>query len=208
VGGRVGAEAVKVLLSMYPGTDVPLAAASRVLRIPRRRPDPARVRQCYELVRQDPASGTPPAQAGLTEWTFAKEIVLLDALLAREPVAEAEVQAVQVGPAVFISNPAELFCQFGLDLKAKSPFALTFPVELANGCVGYVPTEEAFSAHGGGYETRLTSYSNLEITAGRQMVGAGLELVMPMKPGKMPERPKPRPFREAWAYGNVPPELR
>src|SRR5262249_26580149 len=150
--------------------------------IKRRAPGPERVQHCYELVAKD------PKEAGVTEWTFAKEIVLLDALLAREPVTEVEVQALQVGPAVFLTNPAELFCQFGLDLKTKSPFPFTFPVELANGCVGYVPTEEAFGKHGGGYETRLTSYSNLEITAGPQMVQAALDLAGRMTPGKVPER--------------------
>jgi hypothetical protein len=192
---------VKVLLGMEPGAALRVAAQTRVLHIQRRVPDPDRVRRSYDLARKD------PKEAGVTEWTFAKEIVLLDALLKREAAADAEVQAVQIGPAVFISNPAELFCQFGLDLKAGSPFPLTFPVELANGCVGYVPIEEAFSAHGGGYETRLTSYSNLEVTAGRQMVAAGLELARGMTPGALPLRPKAPPFREAWPYGSVPPEL-
>jgi hypothetical protein len=202
VGGRVGAEAVKVLLTVEPGSALRVAAQARVLRIRRRVPDPDRVRRCLQIARRD------PKEAGATEWAFAKEIVLLNASLAKVPVADVEVQAVQIGPAVFITNPAELFCQFGLDLKAGSPFPLTFPVELANGCVGYVPTEEAFSAHGGGYETRLTSYSNLEVTAGRQMVAAGLELARAMTPGTIPMRPKAPPFREAWSYGDVPPELR
>ncbi len=201
-GGRIGAEAVKVLLSIEPGSAVPLDARSTLLHIRRRVPSPERVRHCYELVQKD------PKEVGATEWTFAKEIVLLDALLAREPVAEVEVQAIQVGPAVFLTNPAELFCQFGLELKAKSHFPFTFPVELANGAVGYVPTEEAFGAQGGGYETRLTSHSNLEVTAGHQMVEAALEIAAQMTPGKVPERPKAPPFREPWSYGNVPPELR
>jgi hypothetical protein len=200
VGGRVGAEAAKVLLAMEPGGAGPVAAQSRVLKIRRRKPDADTVRRSQALVRRD------PKEVGVTEWTFAKETVLLDALLVREPVADVEVQAVQVGPAVFITNPAEFFCQFGLDLKAGSKFPFTFPVELANGCVGYVPTEEAFSEHGGGYETRLTSYSNLEVTAGRQMVQAGLELAGRMTPGKVPERRPAPPFREAWSYGSVPPE--
>jgi len=209
VGGRVGAEAIKTLLTMHPGSFSPVDAASTVLQIKRRVPSPERVRACAEVVQKK------PEQAGNTRWTFAKEIVLLDATLAKYPLAEAEVQAIQVGPAVFLSNPAELFCEFGLDLKSHSPFKFTWPVELANGTVGYVPTEEALSSHGGGYETRLTSYSNLEPTAGRQMVEAALELARRMKPGRLPEPPQAPSFKSgedgigsgAWSYGNVPPEL-
>ena len=125
---------------------------------------PERVKAALEMVRKD------PAKVGHTEWTFAKEIVLLDALLKKSPAVDVEVQAVQVGPAVFLTTPAEYFCRFGLQQKAKSGFPFTFPVSLANGCVGYVPTEDAFGPSGGGYETRLTSYSNLEITAGTRMM--------------------------------------
>jgi len=201
VGGRVGAEAVKVLLSTYPGDFSPVDARTKVWRIERRIPSPERVRRCYELVKKD------PKEVGVTEWTFAKEIVLLDALLAKEKSVEVEAQAVQIGPTVFLANQAEFFCQLGLDLKAGSRFPFTYPVELANGCVGYVPTEEALGEGGGGYETRLTSYSNLQASAGRQIVEAGLDLVARMKPGRAPEPPKAPPFKEPWSYGNVPPEL-
>jgi hypothetical protein len=203
VGGKVGAEALKVLLTMEPGALVPVEARSKVLSIKRRPPSPERVKESLELVAKE------PAKVGQTEWTFAKEIVLLDAKLKKEPVVDAEVQAVQVGPAVFLTTPAEYFCRFGLEQKAKSGFPFTFPVSLANGCVGYVPTEDAFGEGGGGYETRLTSYSNLEITAGGQMRDAGLELAKALKPGAVPALPKPLPFAgQPWSYGNVRPELK
>ena len=200
VGGRVGAEAVKVLVGMEAGALTPIRARSTTLSIERRRPRPDRVKRSYELVRQDKEA------VGRAKWAFAKEIVLLDALLEKEPVADVEIQVVQVGPAVFPTNPAEYFCQLGLDIKAGSSFPYTFPSTLTNGIVGYVPTKEAFGEHGGGYETRLTSYSNLEITAGPQMADTALELIDQLGPGNVPKPPKAEVDTTPWSYGSVPPE--
>ena len=202
VGGRVGAEAVKVLLGIERGSLTPVGAKTKVLTIPRRVPRPERVKACLEMVQKD------PKEVGSTDWTFAKEIVMLDAIIAKHPTAEAEVQALQIGPAIFLSDPAEYFCAFGLDMKARSKFPFTFPVALANGCVGYVPTEEALSPTGGGYETRLTSYSNLIPSAGQLIADTAVELANQMKPGEMPTAPSAPKFSgTGWSYGNVPPEL-
>jgi len=204
VGGRIGAEAFKTLLLIRRGasSDVPLDARQKVWNIKRRPPSPEKVKKALELVQKT------PKEVGAVEWTFAKETVLLDALMKSRPKVEVEVQAVQVGPAVFVTNPAEYFVQYGLDIKRGSKFPFTFPVELANGIVGYVPTEEAFGPKGGGYETRLTSYSNLEITAGRQMANTGIELANQMTPGPVPEPPLVVPAKTPWGYGAVPPELK
>jgi len=202
VGGSVGSEAVKVLLRSESGTLAPVDLRRQILKIKRRVPDSERVKKCLELAQK------PEKEVGQTEWIFAKEIVLLDAIEARSKEVEVEVQAIQIGPAVFIAVPAEYFVEFGLEMKKRSNFKFTWPVELANDCVGYVPTEEAFGPHGGGYETRLTSYSNLEITAGRQMLEAGLDLARQMTPGEVFEAPKAPPFKAPWSYGNVPPELK
>ncbi len=202
VGGRVGAEAYKTMLlaKRGAGSDIPLDSRQKVWTVNRRIPTKEKVKKSLELVKQG------PEKAGSVEWTFAKEILLLDAMIKKRPKAEVEVQAIQVGPVAFVSNPAEYFVQFGLDIKKASHFPFTFIVELANGCVGYVPTEEAMGPNGGGYETRLTSYSNLEVSAGRQIANTGIELANQMTPGKIPSPPPPPAFKQAWGYGNVPPE--
>ncbi len=201
VGGRVGAEALKVLLGMSQTrtSDVPLDAKHKILLIPRRTPSKERLEEAHQQIQLPPSDPL---------WIWAKETLLLEALIQKTPVVESEVQALQIGPVVCISDPAEYFCAYGLELKKRSGFPMTFPVELANGCVGYVPTEEAFGPHGGGYETRLTSYSNLEITAGTQFQNTGIDLAKAMHPAPLPQRPAAPPFKQPWLYGNQPPQLR
>ena len=210
VGGRVGAEAVKVLLASHGGSLGPVAAHSETIRLARRKPDSQRVRDSLQIAKKDPQA------VGPTEWTFAKEIVLLDALVQKAPELDVEIQAIQVGPAVFLSTPGEMFVDFGLRLRKRSGFPFTVPVELANGTAGYIPTEEALGPHGGGYETRLTSYSNLVPSAGRQIVEAAVRLAGSLEPGAVPHPPKASPVSadgdgigaKPWSYGNVPPELK
>jgi neutral ceramidase len=203
VGGQLGAEANKVMLHVGFTTKVNLGWRQEVLRIPRRHPDPARVKADRKYVTANEIT-----RDNRTEWIFRKETVLLDSLIRKKAVREVEVQAIQIGPAVFLTTPAEYFCQFGLDQKKQSNFPFTYPVSLANGCVGYVPTAEALGKNGGGYETRLTSYSNLVPTGVRLLADTGVGLASSLKPDPVPNPAPAFPFKGAWPYGSVPPELK
>lgn len=202
IGSRVGAEAIKVLVSVPRSAAIPLATRQKTFPVPRRVPAPETIAAARAII----ARGKRPPD--LSDWLFAKETLMLTHLLASEPTAQVEVQALQIGPALLTGNPSEYFVSYGLELKKRSPFPFTLPVELANGCVGYVPTEEAFRSTGGGYETRLTFYSNLDIAAGRQIADATLALVAELTPGPVPEFPKLKAPGEPWPYGNVPPGLK
>lgn len=201
VGGRIGAEALKQLLTMDKGARVPVDFRDSVVAMKKRLPSKARLEKATAILKSENGKADP------TAWAFAKETVMLDSLIEKFPTSDVEVQTVQVGPAIFITNPAEFFCAFGLELKEKSGFPFTFPVSLANGCVGYVPTKDSFGPRGGGYETRLTSYSNLELGSGEEMVRIGLDLASQLKPGKVPTFAPAPPFKGLpWSYGSVPPE--
>ncbi|HEY2572993.1 MAG TPA: hypothetical protein VGH65_02955 [Verrucomicrobiaceae bacterium] len=202
VGGRVGAEAVKVILMMAKTNEAALDAKQKLIKIKRRVPGEEHLKSSLALVQQ------PKPKGDTTDWMFAKEIVMLDSLVKKEPEAVVEIVALQLGPVAFVSNPAEYFVNNGLRIKKESGFPLTFPVELANGCTGYVPTEEAFAPDGGGYETRLSYYSNLEPRAGTIMADTGIALAKQMTPGKIPEPPKAAPFSRPWGYGAVGPQLK
>lgn len=202
VGTRVGAEALKVLVSAEPGELQPLIAASQTLQIPRRRPSAGHLADSRRIVTEGLRTGTRD-----TAWTFAKETLLLEHVLATEPVADVEVQALQVGPAVFLANPSETFAATGLRIKGASPFPHTFIVSLANGCVGYVPPAETFAGDGGGYETVLTTYSNLEVAAEERIALASVQLARRLTPGSVPQPAQVDGPKAPWSYGVLGPDV-
>ena len=91
-----------------------------------------------------------------------------------DTTCEVEVGAISMSGTAISTNPAELFVEFGLEIKDRSPFEVTLISELTNGWCGYVPTEAAFTQ--GGYEThRSVHVSRLVKTAGRTITDACVE---------------------------------
>jgi hypothetical protein len=60
-----------------------------------------------------------------------------------------ELHAVRFGNVAFVTNPFELFLDFGHQIKARSVAEQTFIVQLCCGYSGYVPTARSESL--GGY---------------------------------------------------------
>ena len=84
------------------------------------------------------------------EWVYAREL----ALLADMPTKwDVPVHALRVGDLGIVGLHGEVFTEIGLEIKARSPFAQTMNIGLANGSVGYVATDKALGE--GSYETRL-----------------------------------------------------
>ena len=66
-----------------------------------------------------------------------------------------EYHAVRFGPVAFVTNPFELFLDYGNRIKARSYAEQTFIVQLCCGQGGYLPTEKAERA--GHYSAYITS---------------------------------------------------
>lgn len=59
------------------------------------------------------------------------------------PDCEMELHALRLGDVVFVTNPFELYLDFGHQIKARSAAEQTFVVQLCGGYEGYVPSARA-----------------------------------------------------------------
>lgn len=83
-----------------------------------------------------------------------------------------EMLAFLIGDATFVTIPGELFTEIGLRIKEASPFDHTWILDLANGCLGYIPTARAIRE--GGYATRPGLHSRLDANADELVVKQAL----------------------------------
>ena len=96
-------------------------------------------------------------------------------------------QAVRIGDIAITGIPNEVYGITGLKLKAQSPLAKTFNLELANGAEGYIPPPEQHVL--GGYTTWPARTAGLDRSAEPRIVDTLLGLLEQVT-GK-PRRPMP-----------------
>jgi len=92
-----------------------------------------------------------------------------------ETETRTQLAAWRIGEVGFVGLPGELFVEWGMHLKQRSPFAWTYPVELCGDYVGYLVTRQAWEA--GGYESLISTVAPVDVAGVEKMIASGLEML-------------------------------
>ena len=148
---------------------------------PNRRQAEANLAQKRQVVAELEQAGAGPEERTTAEIELAYaeiRLSLLETLEQDGPTTLAEIQAIRVGDAYLVGIPGEPFVEIGLEIKRRSGLPHTFVIGLANGYLGYIPTEDAYTD--GGYEPAA---ARVAPGADARIVNTALSLLERLKNG-------------------------
>lgn len=173
VGNKVAAEVYRQYGEIEFQDWVPLAAVHKEITLGVRKPTAEEVTEAQAILAAAAAENR--SLQGLREYYANCTVDLADF-----PDTENLVlQAFQIGDLGIAAIPCEVFVEIGLTIKARSPFAQSFTIELANGYNGYLPTEAQHAL--GGYETWRAKSSHLDVKAANVIQQTILDLMWELK---------------------------
>jgi len=127
-----------------------------------------------KMMKKVEKEGMPPLQAdGIPDAVFAKDWIAMHKV--QDQVDSLEVMVVQIGEVAFVGLNSEVFAEFGMDIKSRSPFKNTIVTGLTNDSRGYFPTEVSFTQGPKGFTPMITGYettpgsTSYEIGSGERM---------------------------------------
>jgi hypothetical protein len=127
-----------------------------------------------QLMKKVEKEGMPPMQKdGIPDAMYAKNWIEMREV--QDQVDSLEVMVVRIGDVAFAGLNSEVFAEFGMDIKSKSPFKNTMVTGLTNDSRGYFPTELSFTQGPAGFTPYITGYettpgsTSYEIGSGEKM---------------------------------------
>lgn len=165
-------ETLRLIYENPPRDDLDVKHLQLDLDVPTRLPSEERLRWAAEILRRVDAGekNIPPF-----EIVFAHGATLLQKRFGADPTDTLPIHAIKIGNAAIVTQPTELFCQFGLDIKSRSPFPLTAVFGITDGYHGYCPTYQAIA--GGGYSAETIYWTRLSPDAGYKIVDQACNLL-------------------------------
>lgn len=165
MGPRVAGETLRLIGCAEPTDDLKVAHTHTTLHIPRRFPPADEMQKAAAAIKQFDAG-----DESISNWDllWAHGRVMLSERFANPSDELVELHALRLGDWALFTHPCELYCQFGIDLRRRSPARFTAIADATNGYSGYCPTYGALL--GGGYSGDPIYWTRLAPEAGYRMI--------------------------------------
>ena len=164
LGSILAGETLRLIHEMEPEEDVSLRHSRKEVDLPVRLPDPETVEKGRAVLdRMDDGEDISGMDA-----IFAWGPVSLVEQFGNDPVDRLPYHALRIGSLAVATHPFELFCQYQVDLKRRSPASSTAVFGLTDGYGGYLPT--LAGSLGGGYSGVPFAWARFEPEVGCHFV--------------------------------------
>ena len=171
LGTVVAAEVLKTYTRLEEVKVESIRTSQEVIKLPLAKIDTSALPHAREIA----AKFGEPNAAPFMEMVEAFKII--DIYERKSNTLDFEIQSFAIGDELaIVALPGEIFTELGMYIKERSPFPMTMVVELANGCIGYVPDIKAFVE--GNYEPVSTV---LAAGSGELVVEKVLDMLNEMK---------------------------
>jgi len=174
IGEKLGQYVLDALKISKTLEDIDLVCISEKAEFPLRNISDTEIKEAEKLLIA--CNGVIPSLLdGCPEEMYAKEKIKLSRK--KEKFATTELQLIKLSSDVIIVTfPGEVFVEIGLEVKKTSGYENTLIFGLANDCIGYIPTAEAFEQKGG-YETKTAASSKLDPSADEILINSIRQLL-------------------------------
>ncbi|HEC42292.1 MAG TPA: hypothetical protein ENI20_05640 [Bacteroides sp.] len=174
IGYMLGIAALEAINNQEPVSGDTVAVSARMVPLKHMTISEDRLNWAKKLKKKIDKEGMPPLQPdGLPDEEYAVKWLKMHET--QDEVDKLEVMVIRIGDVAFVALPGEMFSEFGLDIKARSPFRNTIVMGITNDYAAYFPTLVSYTEGPEGFTPMITGYETTPGTS-RYEEGAGEKL--------------------------------
>ena len=179
IGYLLGVSGLEAMENEEVMTDNTVAVSKEMVPLKKMSISDGQLAWANAIMKKVEKEGMPPIQAnGIPEAVYAKSWIEMRAK--QDQIDSIELMVVRIGDIAFTGIPGEPFCEFGMDIKARSPYKNTIVMGITNDSWAYFPTKVSYTQGPKGFTPYITGYettpgsSKFEIGSGEILVESAI----------------------------------